>query len=126
MADQAVALSRSLDANFVGSDLDQIVFQAGFVFDIALLLASLDFVERRLGDKKMPSFHQLRHLAVEKGQEQRPNMRTVDVGVGHDDDAMVAQLRLIVVFLYAGAQGHNHQANFLRRQHLIEARFFDV
>ena len=34
------------------------------------------------------------HLAVEEGHQQRGDMRAVDVGVGHDDDALVAQLVL--------------------------------
>jgi len=31
------------------------------------------------------------HLPVEKSQQQRTDMRAVDIGVRHDDDAVVAQ-----------------------------------
>jgi hypothetical protein len=37
-------------------------------------------------------FDQLRHLAEEEGEQQRADMRAVHVGVGHDDDLVVAQL----------------------------------
>ena len=33
-----------------------------------------------------------RHLAVEESQQQRGDMRAVDIGVGHDDDALIAQV----------------------------------
>ena len=40
----------------------------------------------------MPAGDQLRHLAIEEGQQQRGDMRAVDIGVGHDDDALIAQI----------------------------------
>jgi hypothetical protein len=41
---------------------------------------------------------QLRHLAVEERQQQRADVAAVDVGVGHDDDAVVAQLVDVELF----------------------------
>ena len=76
--------------------------------------------------KRWPFSTRVRHLAVEKGQQQSANVRAVHVGIGHDDDGMIAQLRRIVVFLYARAESGNHQANFLGRKHLVETRFFDI
>ena len=61
--------------------------------DPALLLARLDAVERRLGDVEVAVDDQLLHVAEEEGQQQRADVRAVHVGVGHDDDAVVAQLR---------------------------------
>jgi hypothetical protein len=42
------------------------------------------------------------HLPIEEGQQQRADVRTVDVGVGHDDDAVIAQL-VDVEFVLADA-----------------------
>ena len=40
----------------------------------------------------MAALDQLRHLLVEEGDEQRGDVGAVDVGVGHDDDALVAEV----------------------------------
>jgi hypothetical protein len=39
-----------------------------------------------------PRSTELGHLAVEEGQQQRADVGAVHVRVGHDDDAVVAQL----------------------------------
>ena len=39
----------------------------------------------------MAALNQVGHLTVEEGEQQSANVRAVDVGVGHDDDAVVAQ-----------------------------------
>ena len=54
-------------------------------------------------------------------------MRTVDVGIGHDDDAVITQLVGIVVLLAdATAQRRDERAHLRRREHLVEARLFDI
>jgi hypothetical protein len=40
----------------------------------------------------VPALDQLRHLPEEEGQQQRADMGAVHVGIGHDDDLVVAQL----------------------------------
>ena len=62
--------------------------------DVALL-PLLDAVERRLGDIEVAAVDDVLHVAVEERQQQRADMRAVDIGIGHDDDAVVAQLREI-------------------------------
>jgi hypothetical protein len=49
-------------------------------------------VERRLGDVEIALLDELRHLPIEERQQQRADVRAVHVGVGHDDDLVVAQL----------------------------------
>ena len=39
----------------------------------------------------MATLNEFRHLAVEESQQERADVRTVHVRVGHDDDAVVAQ-----------------------------------
>ena len=54
-------------------------------------------------------------------------MRAVDVGVGHDDDAVVAQLGDVeIVLADAGAEGGDQGADLLGGEHLVEARLLDV
>ena len=72
--------------------LDQIVLERPLVLEILLRLAALDLEERRLRDEQMPVLDDRAHLPEEEGEQQRADMRAVDVGVGHDDDLVVAQL----------------------------------
>ena len=73
------------------------------VLEVLLVLAVLDLVQRRLRDVDVPAFHQHRHLPVEEGQQQGADVGAVDVGVGHDDDAVVAQLGDVEVVLALAA-----------------------
>ena len=74
----------------------------------------LTLIERRLGDIEVAALDQLRHLAEEEGQQQRADMGAVDVGVGHDDDLVVAQLVDVeLVLADAGAQRGDQRADLL-------------
>ena len=54
-------------------------------------------------------------------------MRAVDVGVGHDDDAVVAQLRRVEVLgADAAAERRDHRLDLVAAEHLVEARLLDV
>jgi len=48
-------------------------------------LAARDSVERRLRDVEIAAVDDLAHLPVEERQQQRADMRAVDVRVRHDD-----------------------------------------
>mmetsp|Transcript_23188 Transcript_23188/g.50021 ORF Transcript_23188/g.50021 Transcript_23188/m.50021 type:complete len:289 (-) Transcript_23188:1384-2250(-) len=62
-------------------------------------------VERRVGDVHVPLFDNLALVPVEEGEQQRADVSAVDVGVGHEDDPVVSQLRgLEVVALDAEAE----------------------
>ena len=66
-------------------------------------------------------------MAEEEREQQRADVAAVDVGIGHQDDLAVAQLRRIEIFLRnARAERGDHGANFFVRQHLVVARLFDV
>src|SRR5262249_7925953 len=66
--------------------------ESASVLEVLLGLAARDLVERRLRNEEMAAVDQARHLPVEERQQQRSDMGAVDVGVGHDDDLVVAQL----------------------------------
>ena len=85
-----------------------------------------DLVQRRLGYVQIPALDQLAHVAEEEGEDERPNVRAVHVGVGHDDDAVVAQPREVEVVVHARADGGDHRADAVVAQHLVGARLLDV
>ncbi|GIW42318.1 MAG: hypothetical protein KatS3mg076_2895 [Candidatus Binatia bacterium] len=116
-----------LEGDVLRPERDQELVEGRVVLQVAFRLALLDAVERWLRDVDVPSLHQLRELPVEEGEKKRPDVRPVDVGVGHDDDRVVAKLGEIPVFpADARPQGGNQEADLLRGQHLVEARFFHV
>ena len=112
------------DQNFaICTGFDQISVQLFIIFDVALRLAARHFIERWLRNVEITALDNLWHLTIEEGQEQRPNVRPVDVSIGHDDNLVVAQF-LNVEFFAANARAkrHDQRADLIRRQHFVEAR----
>ena len=107
--------------------LDQIVVEGAIVLQIDFRPSAADLVERRLRNVEVTILDQIRHLAIEEGQKQGADVRAVNVGVGHQDDLVIAQL-FEVEFLApdARAEGLDHRSDFLRREHPVEARALDV
>ena len=62
------------------------------VLDVGLRPPSFRAEQRRLRDVDMPAIDQRPHLSVKEREEQGADVRAVDIGVGHDDDAVIAQL----------------------------------
>src|SRR6185437_10488196 len=84
-------------------------------------------VERRLRDIEVAAVDQRLHLPEEEGQEQRADMAAVDIGVGHDDDAVVARLvGLEILAADPGAERLDEGADLRRAEHLVEAGALDV
>ena len=83
------------------------------VLEVLLVLAVLHLVQRGLGDVDVAALHQLRHLAVEEGQQQGADVSAVHVGVGvvaaqaaHAGDEVLVTLHREVVHLpVAGRHG---------------------
>ena len=91
------------------------------------MFAVFDFVQRRLCDVNMAALHQLRHLAIEEGQQQGANMGAIDIGIGHDDDAVVAQfVGVEIVFADIGAQGRDQEQDFIAGEQFFVTRFFHI
>jgi len=66
-------------------------------------------------------------VAEEKREQQCPDVRTVHVGVRHQDDFGVTQFCWIkIVFADAGPQRRDHGADFFVPQHLVVACLLDV
>ena len=67
------------------------------------------------------------HVPVEEGQQQRPDVGAVDVGVGHDDDPVVAQLRDVEASSPIPAPSAMISGRtFSLDEDLVEARLLDV
>ncbi len=71
---------------------DEVLVEGALVLEVEILLPFADAVERGLRDVEVALLQHLGHLAEEEGEEQGPDVRAVDVGVGHQDDLVVAQL----------------------------------
>ena len=111
----------------VQRDRDLVLIHRFVVFNVLFLLAFLHFVQRRLSDVDVTAFNDFRHLTIEEGQQQRTNVRAVDVRIGHDDDVVITQfVRVVLVTTDTTTKRGDQRRHFLRREHLIEARFLDV
>ena len=105
----------------------QYLLHAALVEHVFLVLATLDEVQRRLGDEDTRLLDEVGHLAEEEGEQQRADVTSVHVRVGHDDDLAVAQLAQVkVVLADAAVQRLNDRADLFEAQDLVEASFFDV
>src|SRR5699024_405755 len=71
--------------------LQEILRQGSIILEILLLSTTFYFVKRRLGDIHITTLNQFGHLSVKEGQKQRSYVRTINICVRHDDDAVIAQ-----------------------------------
>ena len=123
----ARTLLRAFEHEPLEPGADQIFVERGIVLEVGFAAPARDLVERRLGDEEVPGLDQVRHLAVEEGQQQGADVRAVDVGVGHDHDLVIAQLvEAELLAADAGAERLDHRPDFLRAEHPVEARALDV
>ena len=93
---------------------DQVVLERALVLEVLLGFRPRHLVERRLRDEEMAAIDDRAHLPVEEGEQEGADVRAVHVGVGHDDDLVVAQLvggELVVPD--AGAERHDQRADLL-------------
>ena len=66
------------------------------------------------------------HLAVEEGQEQGADVGSIDIGIGHNDNLMIAQLIDIEIITDISSQGGDHRLNNIVIEHLIQTGFFYI
>src|SRR5690606_17001432 len=78
-------------------------------------------------DIEMPSCDELVHLTVEEGKKQGANVAPVDVGVGHDNNPVIAELAHVeVVRADTRTESRDERADLFEREHLIEAGLLNV
>ena len=85
LTETLVALDRDAFFAELTDDLPHIFLAVG----VLLLFSPGDPVERRLGDVDVAVLDECRHIPVEEREEERPDMRTVDIRIGHQDDMVV-------------------------------------
>ena len=74
----------------------------------------------------MAGLDQVLHLAEQQREDQRADVRAVDVGVRHQDDLVVAQLLDVELVADAGAERGDQRLDLGVLQHLVDARLLDV
>ena len=111
-----------------GAELDEIVLERRLVLQVLLRSPSLHAVERRLGDEEVAALDQVLEVAVEEGEQQRADVRAVDVGVGHQDDrcGSAAWRGPCPRVRCPRPSAVISELDLLRREHLVEARLLDV
>src|SRR5437763_271696 len=107
-------LSDQLVALFVAEDV------------VHLARAETDRIQRRLRRVDVPAFDQGAHVPEEERQQQRPDVRAVDVGVGQHHDLPVAALRHVELVAYAGADRVDQGTDLLVLECLVDPRLLDV
>ena len=106
---------------------DQVFLEVAFVLDVGFRLPTLHAEQRRLRDVDVAVLDHLGKLAIEEREQQRPDVRAVDVCVRHDDDAVVAQLADVEVLgADSAAERRDHRLDFVAAEHLVEAGLLDV
>src|SRR5256885_2401051 len=90
------------------------------------LFPASDLVERRLCDIEVLPDDHLRHVAEEEGQQQRPDVRSIDVGVSHQNYMVISQFIDVKFLADAGTKRGDQVADLLRGEDLVFAGLFDV
>src|SRR5690606_38557837 len=90
------------------------------------LLAGGQTVERGLGEEQVPVADDLGHLLEEEGHQEGGDVGPVDVGVGHDDYAVVAQVFGIAVLARAAAEREDQVGDFAVGADLVGGGAGDV
>ena len=88
-------------------------------------------VEGRHSDVEIAILDNLRHIAIEKRHNERRNMLSVDVGIGHNDYLMVAQLLDIGFFgvfiqTKTNAKCLNDVVNFVALESFVPHCLLDI
>ena len=65
-------------------------------------------------------------VTVNQRQQQCPNVRAVDIGIGHDNQLVVAGLANVKVLTEAGAHGREQRPDFFVGQNAFHAGLFNV
>ena len=83
----------------IGRAADHYLHELAIVFDVLLELAFLNAIERWLRNVYVATLDQLGHVAEEEREQQRANVRSVHVSIGHEDYFAIAKpCRIEIVF----------------------------
>src|SRR5665811_923 len=91
-----------------------------------LTFATADAKERWLGDVDVAFANERLQVPVEECEEQCANVRTVNIGIGHDDDSMVAEFGKVKLFAHRCSKSGDDGTDFIVLKHLVEPRLFHI
>ena len=81
-----------------------------------LLALGLELVEGRLCHVDVAGLDHGLHVAVEERKEQDADVRTVDIGIGHDDDLVVARLVDVELLVDSRTNGRDERGDGVARE----------
>ena len=117
----------NLKRRVLEAKLEQRFLHLPLIADIFFVSFSADEVKRRLSDEDVSTQQQGFHVAEEEGQQQRANVRPIDICIGHDDHFVVSpffEIELIV------ADAHPERADDRLQvavgEYFVQPRLFDV
>ena len=114
---QVIAAYNGIDAlDQIRSELPNLV-----LLQIEFFFALLHFVEGRLSNVEIAIVDKLWVLPKEEGEQERTNVRSVDISIRHDDDAVVTKFVEVLLDANTTAQGGNQCRNLLGLEHLVKA-----
>src|SRR5262245_37083317 len=105
---------------------NEVVLERALVLEVLLRFSARDLVERWLRNEEVTAIYQLAHLTVEESEQQGADMRAVHVGVGHDDDFVIAHLLGVELVADTGSQRGDQRADLLAGEHLVGPRTLDI
>ena len=65
-------------------------------------------------------------MAIEEGQQQRPYMASVNIGIGHADYLVIAELAFVEFGIHACAESGYHALYLGVAQYLIQPGLFNI
>ena len=83
-------------------------------------------VERWNGDVHVAALEELGHRSIEEGENERADVRSVDIRVRHHDDAAVAQVGDVELVAEARSDRRDHRLDLGVREHLVDAVLLGV
>ncbi len=97
-----------------------------FGLDVIHIAPADDSEQWWLGDVHMSGFDQFVHLPVKETQQQRANVRSVDVRIGHDDDLVVAPFAQILIGADTDTNCIDDALHLFVGEHFVFARLVGV
>lgn len=78
-----------------------------------MVFTALNFIERRASDIYKATFHQGPLITEEESEDQSANVGAINIGIGHDNDAVITQILLIKFLAFnTQAQGCDQGLDF--------------
>ena len=115
------------DLHVAAAELDQVAVQLFVAVDVAFLFALRDLVQRGLGEVDVPGLDERAELTEEEREEQRGDVGTVDVGICHEHDLVVAELlQMAFVVAHAASDGRDQRLDFLVLENAVRASLLHV